>query len=293
MWHGTTSSSGSPDSTKLGGRDTRVSSEFYGALATFNVVISTAMHRIRFIRPAPGLEQFVRFYSQRDARIRDEVVVHPVHARAAPLLEFIFGDRIKVFVGNRYVATSPDVLIVGAQTQSNAELRIQGTLQCFVILFQPDGLHRLFSLPMRELTDRNYDARGALGPVVSNLHQRLGECESLEERVRIVDQFLLQRSMKLRGVEGISGIAQQIVSRAGSLPIANLAVSAGLGLRQFERRSFEQVGVQPKLFSRIVRFEAALDSKARYSQKSWAQIAHELGYFDQMHMIHDFHRFTG
>jgi AraC-like DNA-binding protein len=251
------------------------------------------MHRIRFMRPAPGLEQFVRFYSQRDARIRDDVVVHPVHARAAPLLEFVFGDRLKVFAANRHVATSSDTVIVGAQTQSNAELRIQGTLQCFVILFQPDGLHRLFSLPMRELTDRNYDARSALGPVVSQLHQRLGECESLEERVRIVDQFLLRRSMKLRGQAGISAIARQIVSRAGSLPIADLAVRTGLSVRQFERRFLEQVGVRPKLFSRIVRFETALDSKARSSQKSWAQVAHDLGYFDQMHMIHDFQQFTG
>ena len=251
------------------------------------------MHRIRFMRPAPGLEQFVRCYSQRDARIRDGVVEHPVHARAAPLLEFVFGDRIKVFAASRHVATSPDVVIVGAQTQSNAELHIQGSVQCFVILFQPDGLHRLFSLPMRELTDRNHDARGALGPVVSHLHQRLGECDSLEERVRVVDRFLLQRSMKLRGLEGISAIARHIVRGAGSLPITDLAASAGFSLRQFERRFFEQVGVQPKVFSRIVRFEAALDSKARSPQKSWVQVAHELGYFDQMHMIHDFQQFTG
>jgi AraC-like DNA-binding protein len=250
------------------------------------------MHHIRLVRPAPELEQFVRFYGQREARTHDAVVVHPVHARAAPLLEFVFGDRIKVFSANRHVATSPDIVIVGAQTQSNGELRIQGTLQCFVILFQPDGLHRLFSLPMHEFTDRSFDARGALGPLVSHLHQRLGECDSLEERVRVVDRFLLQRSMKLSGLEGISATAARIVRRAGSLPIADLATAAGLGLRQFQRRFFEQVGVQPKLFSRIVRFEAALDSKARSSTKSWAQVAHELGYFDQMHMIHDFQQFT-
>jgi AraC-like DNA-binding protein len=47
------------------------------------------------------------------------------------------------------------------------------------------------------------------------------------------------------------------------------------------------------LHARILRFEAALDSKARFPDKSWADVAQEFGYYDQMHMIHDFRRFTG
>jgi hypothetical protein len=54
--------------------------------------------RVRFHRPAPGLEQFVRFYVQREAQIRGPAVVHPVPARAAPLIEFDFGDPINVFI---------------------------------------------------------------------------------------------------------------------------------------------------------------------------------------------------
>jgi AraC-like DNA-binding protein len=97
----------------------------------------------------------------------------------------------------------------------------------------------------------------------------------------------------LRGFAGVSAAANQIVHGAGSVPIATLAANAGLSMRQFERKFFQQVGVRPKLFSRIVRFEAALDSKARSSTKSWTDVAHEFGYFDQMHMVHDFEKFTG
>jgi hypothetical protein len=43
--------------------------------------------------------------------------------------------------------------------------------------------------------------------------------------------------------------------------------------------------VHPKLFARIVRFEAALDSKARSLGKSWTDVAHEFGYYDQMHLL--------
>jgi hypothetical protein len=50
--------------------------------------------------------------------------------------------------------------------------------------------------------------------------------------------------------------------------------------------------MRPKLFARIARFEAALDTKARSATKSWTEVAHEFGYYDQMHMVHDFGEFT-
>ena len=63
--------------------------------------------------------------------------------------------------------------------------------------------------------------------------------------------------------------------------------------RQFERRFQYQVGMRPKLYARIARFEAALDAKARARNKSWTEIAHEFGYHDQMHLVHDFGQFSG
>jgi hypothetical protein len=52
----------------------------------------TVPHGIRLVRPPPALEPFVRYYGHRDARLGDTVVVHPVHARAASILDFEFGD---------------------------------------------------------------------------------------------------------------------------------------------------------------------------------------------------------
>ena len=72
-----------------------------------------------------------------------------------------------------------------------------------------------------------------------------------------------------------------------------MAGRAGLGLRQFERRFVQQVGVSPKLFARVARFEAALDRMARSPQGLWTEVAHRFGYYDQMHLVHDFSRFTG
>jgi transcriptional regulator GlxA family with amidase domain len=84
-----------------------------------------------------------------------------------------------------------------------------------------------------------------------------------------------------------------ILARSGRVRMPELAAYSGISSRQFERVFCERYGMRPKLYARIVRFQAALDSKARSSTKSWTDVAHEFGYHDQMHMIHDFEEFTG
>jgi AraC-like DNA-binding protein len=255
---------------------------------------SRAMLRTRFHKPAPGVEQFVRFYVQRQVQIRGEAVVHPVPARAAPMIEFIFGDPVNVLdLAQLARRKSPTAVVVGPQTYRRVEMHLQGTLESFVIMFQPDGLHRLFSIPMHELTDQDYEGHSVLGHVVSQVRERLGNSRSFEERVGLVDRLLLRQSLRSPAFNGVSATASRIIQAGGRVGISALADRAGLGIRQFERRFIQQVGMRPKLFARIARFEAALDCKARLVTKSWTDVAHEFGYYDQMHMVHDFAEFTG
>ena len=68
---------------------------------------------------------------------------------------------------------------------------------------------------------------------------------------------------------------------------------AGLSPRQFERRFADVLGISPKLYARIIRFEAAVRKRAFSSGVNWTTVAHDLGYHDQMHMIHDFQLLSG
>jgi hypothetical protein len=60
-----------------------------------------------------------------------------------------------------------------------------------------------------------------------------------------------------------------------------------LSPRQFERRFLAQVGIPPKLYARIIRFNAALDNKLRLPSTPWSRVANEHDYYDQMHLVHD------
>ncbi len=65
-----------------------------------------------------------------------------------------------------------------------------------------------------------------------------------------------------------------------------------MSIRNYERKFVGEIGISPKLFARLERFQMALDIK-RASGSSWLNVAPELGYFDQMHMVKDFRAYGG
>jgi AraC-like DNA-binding protein len=245
-------------------------------------------------RPAPGLEPFVRFYVQRAMKISGPPVVHPVTARAVPMILFGLGAPYNVLIHKPLVLQkSFTVTVVGPQTHRRVDLHLQGAIEDFAIFFQPDGVYRLFSIPMSELIDQAFEGHAVLGAFISQVYQRMGECESFEERVSLLNELLLRRAHTSPGFDGISAAANRILLGGGRVAITAAADRSSLSVRQFERRFMERVGMRPKLFARISRFEATLDGKARFAARSWTEVAHKFGYYDQMHMVHDFGEFTG
>ena len=113
------------------------------------------------------------------------------------------------------------------------------------------------------------------------------------ERTRIATEFLLRHPNRPTTLNAVAKVANEFLIEKGALRIADAAEHAGLSVRQFERVFCEQVGIPPKLYARVVRFHAALAAKQEMADRRWTDVAHELGYCDQMHMIRDFRNFSG
>ena len=244
--------------------------------------------------PAIALRPFIQFYIQLQRSRRDPLVSLPIPARASPMIEFLFGDRFKFrYWESPDEETVPASSLVGMLTRPHATLLHQGSFQSFIIMFQVHGLTDLFGVPLSEVTNHTYDADAVLGKPIRELAQRLGNCETFQQRGLVANHFFAERLKYPRNVDRMAFAADRILSSGGKLPSAELARQAGVGVRQFQREFSAHFGASPKLFSRIVRFQNALDTKARSSTKSWTDVAHELGYYDQMHMVHDFREFAG
>ena len=256
--------------------------------------ISRAAMFPHFQIPTMELRSFIQFYIQVKRSRWDPLVILPIPARASPMIEFVFGDRFKFCDwGSQNEETVPAASLVGILTRPHVTLLHQGTFQSFIVMFQAHGLTDLFGVPASEVANHTYDADAVLGKPIRELEERLGNCETFQQRGSVANQFFAERLKHAQAIDRIAFAANRILNSSGKLPSADLARQAGVGVRQFQREFYARFGVSPKLFSRIVRFQNALDTKARSSTKSWTDVAHELGYYDQMHMVHEFREFTG
>jgi AraC-like DNA-binding protein len=249
---------------------------------------------IRIGQPATALHALIRCYAHVEAHFPTASVVQPVPARTAQAIEFTFGDPYKVRFADsaRYERAHP-VAIIGAQTCRRVLLELRGHVETFVIVFRPGGFSQLFSVPSDALTNQHFDCAAVLGRCMDELRSRLGESTSFAQRVRVADRYLLSRQNARRSPSGVTTAAADLLRHDGCLRIADLADKTGLSIRQFERSFASQIGLTPKLFARVARFEGALQRKKRSPCMRWTDIAHEMGYHDQPHMVRDFWQLSG
>jgi AraC-like DNA-binding protein len=75
--------------------------------------------------------------------------------------------------------------------------------------------------------------------------------------------------------------------------VSDVSGEIGLSPRRFIEVFKQQVGLTPKLFCRVRRFQRVLRRIYRREEVEWADLALSCGYFDQAHFIHDFKAFSG
>ena len=197
------------------------------------------------------------------------------------------------FYGTDVTRTAETAALIGPQTHQRCQLEIRGDVETFVIVFRPSAIYRLFGLPAVETIDRDYAAHAVLGGAFSALTEELGNAHTFQERVRIADQFVISRCSGTHAAGSIERAANEIALNHGACRIDSLVRHTGLSIRSFQRMFQQRIGLSPKLYSRIVRFELALKAKAALPHLSWMAVAHQFGYHDQMHMVHDFRQLSG
>ncbi len=252
------------------------------------------MHNLRCQPPSPDLREFVRTYAQREMVDLPGPLATPVPARLEQTLEFQFAERFDVVSASGRRDFARPVTLVGSYTEG-ATAFFKNKVVSFGIFFQPVGLSRLVHIPPSEFSNRAFDARDVLPCGIQELHSQLAACGSFALRIAAVESFLrgLASRVSVRDNELGRHAAAEIFKANGAVRMTDLAACYGIGVRQLERRIGSAVGIAPKTYACVARFQTALDAKLLTPNRSWMSIAHDLGYHDQMHMVHDFHKLAG
>jgi AraC-like DNA-binding protein len=250
------------------------------------------VREIQTATPRLELQRFVRVFAQRDVFCTEELTQTDT-ASLEHILAFGFGDAARIDYTDGTSKVVPPIHVVGSQTAHKGCAYFVGRHVGFGIFLKPLALWQLFRIPPAEIADENGEGTDLLGIGLSTLWLELSECRSFRERILTAEKYLLPFAINATPKTLILKTAHYAYRNDGLIRIEDLANHSGLSLRQYERRFATEIGFTPKLFARITRFQMALDTKRRAPQRSWMYIAHQLGYFDQMHMVRDFQSLGG
>jgi AraC-like DNA-binding protein len=184
------------------------------------------------------------------------------------------------------------VVLIGPQ-YSRVNIKVHQMLTAIRVDFLPGGMYRLLGIPMNELFDGGFDAFDFFGPEIKDLNSRLQDINDLYEGKLLVEKFLLHKVQALKEILPFDYAVDVLMKNSGNLSIEKTASLSCLSLKQFERKCKERIGMNPKLYSRILKFSKAYRLHEASPELSWTNIAYEAGYYDQMHMIKDFKVFAG
>jgi AraC-like DNA-binding protein len=241
------------------------------------------------ITPPPSLANYVRFFWVLES---DEPYTHRNMADGCAEIFFHYNgvfDEIRDDNARRQSVCS------GIQGPSNHFKRfsIDKGFGMFGIYLYPFAVKQFFSLPVTVLTNQMPDLKTFLGNEGAILEERIMIAGDTGQRVKIIVDFLERKLIKNTStIHPVFNAIRQILHSKGNLRINELSYQYYLSNRQFERRFKELAGLSPKLYTRIIRFQAASNEYGN-KNKSLTSIAYDCGYYDQSHFIHEFKEFSG
>jgi AraC-like DNA-binding protein len=160
--------------------------------------------------------------------------------------------------------------------------------------FKPGGAFPFFKLPVGELQDEHVGLDNLWGSKASELRDRLLEAPTPDAKFGILERALLDRTTKpLVRHPAVAFALRQFGAAQNPQNVSEVTEQIGLSARRFIDVFNNQVGLTPKLFCRVRRFQEVLRHLGNKPQVDWTRIALDFGYFDQPHFIHDFRAFSG
>lgn len=182
----------------------------------------------------------------------------------------------------------PRAALFGPLTHYRYDMMLPAGLKTFCVRLQPAAACQLFGLDPLEMVDNFVTL-----DLPQGCQAALQAARDWQEMAEATDHCLMDFVGGKRCDDPVAREARRLRQQRGTLAIQDLAETAGLSLRHFQRRFRKLTGLNPKLYARICRIGHAVHRKELDPEASWTELALEAGYADQSHFIRDFKELTG
>lgn len=162
------------------------------------------------------------------------------------------------------------------------------------ICFKPGGARLFLPMPVAELANQVVDLSCIFGAAAFDLREQLQASQTNDKRVSILERFFLTRVSYEQALSpAIRFALTSFQAEKERRSISEVTTQLGLNPKRFISLFEEAVGLTPKVFCRVLRFQEVLQRITGEQPVRWADLALDCGYFDQAHFIHDFQAFAG
>jgi AraC-type DNA-binding domain-containing proteins len=159
------------------------------------------------------------------------------------------------------------------------------------VSFAPGGAAPFLDRPASELRNQTVSLEAIWGPAGRRLRDRLLDAPTPQAKFRVLETALRGQLMGADAPSFVDEAVEVVRAHSGTLSVNALVEQTGYSHRHVVDRFRTRVGLSPKRFCRVVRFQSAL-SRARDGPVDWPQLALACGYYDQAHLIRDFRAFA-
>ena len=184
----------------------------------------------------------------------------------------------------------PRAMLVG-HTIDTVAVAPTGAMATLGVSFKPAGASAWLAWPQDEMAGRIVELDAAWPAFVRRIADRAAAARDDEARFDAVERVLLDLVPDDAAPDpAVAATVDRLRRTCGRASIVGMARAAGISRRQLERRFAGSVGLSPRLYGRIVRFQHVLRHVGRVRG---AELAARCGYADQAHLIREVRRFTG
>ena len=252
------------------------------------------MHR-EFLRPGEPLSRFVEllWYYQNEPTAHSKERLMP--DGCASLVINLAEDTIRLYNAEdtRKVTRFSRSVFSGPRSEcfaidSDEQVCVMG------VSFHAGGAVPFVGFPVEEVHNVLLDLDILWGHRAEELRDRVHGAPTPREKLHALECVLLQRAAgMLEGHPVVEYATRNIITAPQIARIAEVVQATGFSPRRFIEIFRRDVGMTPKLFCRVRRFQRVLQRITSGRPVNWADVALDCGYFDQAHFIHDFRNFSG
>lgn len=253
--------------------------------------------KITFHPPHPALHPFIRCYLVQTGHL-NRAVTNRLTAKGCGALLFPFHrpTNTTCFWGSSNIGlTLHQGVLCGVSSESSVA-NYEGAVNFLFVIFQPTGIHHFLKSGLDGCSNSIRTIEDLSMPLFLELQEKLWEVSAPEAVVGLVESYLLSHFGRIGMPDfknDYSPIAAHIWRTQGSVKVEDLSKKFRLSRRWLDKCFLSQVGLSPKIYCRVVRFQSLMQYLASHPSASPMELVVQFDFTDQSHLIRDFKQFAG